>query len=56
MTSSTRQEQHYNIEPQQNKKVAGQVECLGLTFEDELARRKYFMALFKESFMILSFV
>ena len=56
MTSSTRQEPDYNLEPQQEKKVPGQMECLGLTFEDELARRKYFMALFKESFMILSFV
>jgi hypothetical protein len=48
MTSTTRQEQQGTLEVQQNKKDAGPVECLGLTFENDKARREHFLALLKE--------
>lgn len=48
MTSSTGQEHQGNLELQQEKKEAGPVECLGLTFENDAARRDHFLALLKE--------
>jgi hypothetical protein len=48
MTSTTGQEQQGTLELQQEKKGAGPVECLGLTFENEQARREHFLALLKE--------
>ena len=48
MTSTTGQEQQGTLELQQEKKSAGPVECLGLTFENEQARREHFLALLKE--------
>ncbi|MEI7952735.1 MAG: DNA methyltransferase, partial [Synechococcaceae cyanobacterium ELA182] len=48
MTSSTGQEHQGNLELQQEKKEADPVECLGLTFENDQARREHFMALLKE--------
>ena len=48
MTSSTGKEHQGNLELQQEKKGAGPVECLGLTFENEEARRDHFVALLKE--------
>jgi 16S rRNA G966 N2-methylase RsmD len=48
MTSSTGKEHQGNLELQQEKKGAGPVECLGLTFENEQARREHFTALLKE--------
>ncbi len=48
MTSSTGKEHQGNLELQQEKKGAGPVECLGLTFENDQARREHFIALLKE--------
>jgi len=48
MTSSTGQEQQGTLELQQDKKGADPVECLGLTFENDQARREHFLALLKE--------
>ena len=47
MPSTTGQEQQGTLELQQ-KKGAGPVECLGLTFENEQARREHFLGLLKE--------
>ena len=48
MTSSTGKEHQGNLELQQEKKEADPVECLGLTFENDQARREHFTALLKE--------
>ena len=48
MTSSAGQEQQGTLELQKSKKDSGPVECLGLTFENEEARRDHFVALLKE--------
>jgi len=48
MPSTTGQEQQGTLELQQKKRGSGPVECLGLTFENEQARREHFMALLKE--------
>jgi hypothetical protein len=48
MPSTTGQEQQGTLELQQKKKGAGPVECLGLTFENDQARREHFTALLKE--------
>lgn len=48
MPSTTEQEQQGNLELQKEKKGSGLVECLGLTFENEQARREHFLALLKE--------
>ena len=47
MTSSAGQEQQGTLELQKSKKDSGPVECLGLTFENEQARREHFLALLK---------
>ncbi|MCP9852822.1 hypothetical protein KBZ14_08045 [Synechococcus sp. HJ21-Hayes] len=48
MTSTTAQEQQGTLELRQGRKETGPVECLGLTFENEQARREHFLALLKE--------
>ena len=48
MTSTTGQEQQGTLELQQGRQDAGPVECLGLTFENDQARREHFLALLKE--------
>ena len=48
MTSTTGQEHQGTLELQQETKEGGPVECLGLTFENEQARREHFMALLME--------
>ena len=48
MTSTTGQEHQGTLELQQERKEGGPVECLGLTFENEQARREHFIALLKE--------
>jgi hypothetical protein len=48
MTSTTGQEQQGTLELQQERKAAGPVECLGLTFDNDEARREHFLALLKE--------
>jgi hypothetical protein len=48
MTSTTGQEQQGTLELQQARKAAGPVECLGLTFANDQARREHFLALLKE--------
>jgi hypothetical protein len=48
MPSTTGQEQQGTLELQQERQDAGPVECLGLTFETEQARREHFLALLKE--------
>jgi predicted RNA methylase len=48
MPSTTGHEQQGTLELQQDKKGAVPVECLGLTFENEQARREHFMALLKK--------
>ena len=46
--TNTNAQQQGTLELQQNKKYAGPVECLGLTFENDQERRVHFMALLKE--------
>lgn len=48
MTRTTGQEQQGTLELQQERKETGPVECLGVTFENEQARREHFLALLKE--------
>jgi hypothetical protein len=48
MTSTTGQEQQGTLELQQERQDTGPVECLGLTFENDRARREYFLTLLKE--------
>jgi hypothetical protein len=48
MTSSTGKEHQGNLELQQERNGAGPVECLGLTFENDQARREHFTALLRE--------
>lgn len=48
MTSTKAYEHQGNLELQQSKKNAGPVECLGLTFENDQARREHFLALLEE--------
>jgi len=48
MTRSTGQEHQGNLELHQEKKEAGPVECLELTFENDAARREHFLALLKK--------
>ena len=48
MTSTTGQEQQGTLELQKESKDSGPVECLGLTFENDQARREHFLALLKE--------
>jgi hypothetical protein len=48
MTSTTGQEQQGTLELQHERKAAGPVECLGLTFENDQARREHFLALLEE--------
>ena len=48
MTSSTGKEHQGNLEFQKEKKGTGPVECLGLTFENEQARREHYFTLLKE--------
>ena len=51
MTSTTGQEQQGTLELQHERKAAGPVECLGLTFENDQARRNHFLALLKEKLL-----
>ena len=48
MTSTTGQEHQGTLELQQERKEGGPVECLGLTFENDQARREHFLVLLKE--------
>jgi DNA modification methylase len=48
MTSTKAQDQQGTLELEQSKKDAGPVECLGLTFENDEARREHFLSLLKE--------
>jgi DNA modification methylase/predicted RNA-binding Zn-ribbon protein involved in translation (DUF1610 family) len=48
MTRITGQEQQGTLALQQTQKKAGPVQCLGLTFENDEARREHFLALLNE--------
>jgi hypothetical protein len=48
MTSTKAQEQQGTLELPQSKKDGGRVECLGIIFENDKARREHFLALLKE--------
>ncbi|MCP9858128.1 MULTISPECIES: DNA methyltransferase [unclassified Cyanobium] len=48
MPSTTEQEQQGTLELQQERGQSGPVECLGLTFENDQARREHFLALLKD--------
>lgn len=48
MTSTTGQEQQGSLELKKTGTATGPVECLGLTFENDQARRDHFLGLLKE--------